>query len=103
MRQIKLGKLLEDTKECHKKVEIKVVHEAVIGSVAALYQGGSILKETEKALGEEKYNVLLTSLISSILLTVYVEGNFDKIEDGLAYAKTIGASGYVKCEDVGEA
>ena len=68
---INIGKILEECKKCEKTLSIKQITEIMHLSISSLYNNGRFLKEIEEALGEEKFNGFVGSLISTLLINMY--------------------------------
>ena len=95
MKKIPLQKIMEDCKKSKKKIALKDVAEIAEGSLSLLYNQGSILKRVEKKIGDEDFNILVTSCLSTVMGSLYAtcEGKFKNEEDVVKYGQSIGATG----------
>ena len=95
MNKIPLKQIMDDCKKSKKKIKISEVADIVEGSLSLLYNQGSILKRVEKKIGEEDWNILITSCLSTLMGSIYAnaEGNFKTESDAIKYGESIGASG----------
>ena len=95
MKKIPLKKIMEDCKKSKKKIALKDVAEIAEGSFSLLYNQGSILKRVDKKIGEEDFNILVTSCLSTLMGSLYAtcEGKFKNEEDIIKYGQSIGATG----------
>ena len=95
MKKIPLQKIMEDCKKSKKKIALKDVADIVEGSLSLLYNQGSILKRVDKKIGDEDFNILVTSCLSTVMGSLYAtcEGKFKNEEDVVKYGQSIGATG----------
>ena len=92
MKKIPLSKVIEDAKKCNKSVPVKEVANIVEFTMASLYHEGKILKEVEQTIGEHKFNVLMTSIIGTIISSTYANFGLETDEERMAYGASINAS-----------
>ena len=71
MQKIPLDKIFEDALKSEKLVKVKDVAETFQQTIAILYNKGSVLKRIENKIGEEDFNILITSLSATFLTTIY--------------------------------
>ena len=94
MSKIDLKQVVEKCEKCTKVITIKEVTEIAQGSLSLLYNQGSILKRVEKTIGEEDWNILVTSVLGTFLSSLYATAELsDDIEKAKQFGKDIGASG----------
>lgn len=92
MNKIPLKDLIDECKKSKKKVNISTVAKVIEEGIGLLYNQGTVLKRVEKKVGEEDFNILLTSLISTIMGTLYANATFKTQEELIEYGKKIGAT-----------
>ena len=95
MKTIPLKQIMDDCKKSKKKIKVSQVAEIAEESLALLYNQGTILKRVEKKIGEEDFNILVTSCLSTLMGSIFAnaEGNFKTENDAIKYGESIGASG----------
>ena len=76
-KQVNLKELLEQCSKCEDKLTVQTFTELIQASFSLLYTEGTILKEVEKQIGEEKFDVFITSLLGTILTNVYANSKHD--------------------------
>lgn len=88
---IPLKKIVDDCKACNKPIDVSEVADIYLGSFSTLYNEGGVLKEVEKRIGEDNFNLFVTSMMSTFLVTLYCSANFDNVEDAIRYGASVGA------------
>ena len=71
MGEINLKKLIDDCLTSENTLTVKEVAEITQLSFSLLYNEGSLLKEVEKKIGEKDFNVMVTSIFTTLLTNVY--------------------------------
>lgn len=92
MNKINLQKIVEDCKACNKQLTVSEATDIFISSYSMLYNEGSVLKDIEKKLGDNEYNLLITSMMSTFLTNLFVNKAFDDINDAIQYGASVGAN-----------
>ena len=92
MKSVPLQKIVNDCKNCNKEVKVKDVAEVFEESIAILYNKGSILKRIEKKIGKDDFNGLITSIMATVLSTIYSNAQFDSVEEMIDYGSEINAT-----------
>lgn len=95
MKTIPLKDIMDKCKKSKKKIKVSDVAEIAETCLGLLYNQGTILKRVEKKIGEEDWNILVTSCLSTLFGTIYAntEGKFKTEADAINYGKSIGATG----------
>ena len=92
MKNIPLEQIMKDAKKCNKTVKVSDVADVMENGFSALYQSGTILKKVQAKVGDEDFNTLITSLLSTFITTIYANANFETQEEMLEYAAKVNAS-----------
>ena len=94
-KKVPLKKIIQDCENCHEKVEVSEVAEIMQTGIAFLYEKGSILKRIEKTIGEDDFNCLMTSILSTFYSNLFINATCKSEEQAVECGQKINASGFV--------
>ncbi len=94
MAKVDLKGIVKKCYKCTKTITVKEVTEIVHGSLQLLYKEGTILKRVEKTIGEEDWNILVTSVMGTFLSSLYATTELsDDLDKAAKFGDSIGAKG----------
>ncbi len=92
--KIDLKQVVEKCEGCLKPITVKEVTEIAQGSLSLLYNQGTILKRVEKTIGEQDWNILVTSVLGTFLSSLYASTELNgDLGKAAKFGQDIGASG----------
>lgn len=92
MERVDLKLIIETCKESDAKIDFEQLIDVMMGSISYLYNDGTILKRVERKIGQEDWNILITSVLSTFLSSLYATVELkDNTEKAAEFGKEIGA------------
>lgn len=92
MRKVDLKRIINDCEHCDNEITVSEVTDIIHACVAGLYQNTSIIKRTRQKIGDDDFNILFTSVLSTVLLSIYTS-TFKSVEEAMEYGASVGADG----------